>query len=324
MDSVAGMRIFARVVEAGSFSAAGRQLGVAPSSVSRQINDLEYDLGARLFQRTTRKLSLTEAGRLYDQRVRRILLDIDEAKLAVSQIGGAPSGILRLALPASLARLHIVPALAAFRERFSAVQVVLSVTDRMVDLVEGGFDVAIRLGRQRDSSLIARQIGQGRRLVCASPSYLARAGAPEVPEDLAGHDCLTFRTHPGTNAWRFRGADGEREVRVSGGLFADDGQALAAAAIAGLGLVLVPIWLVGPALREGALCQVLSRFAPLPAASPLYAVYAHGRHLPPKVRAFVDFLADRFSGETEWDGRNLAGGPGPTPTSAGAPAPPPR
>ena len=302
MDSVAGMRIFVRVVDAGSFSAAGRQLGLAPSSVSRQISDLEYELGARLFHRTTRKLSLTEAGRLFHERAAQILVEVEEAKLAMSQIGGAPSGILRLTVPASIGRLHIAPALAAFQERFPAVQIVLSMTDRLVDLVDEGFDLAIRVGRQRDSSLIARRIGWGRRVVCGSPSYLEKAGMPKVPADLADHNCLTFRSHPGSNLWSFRGPKGTSKVRVSGGLFADNGEALCAAAVAGLGLILVPNWLVGIEIRRGRLRQVLGKFQVVPEASPLYAVYPHQRHLPPKVRAFVDFLVERFATETEWDG----------------------
>ena len=302
MDSVAGMRIFVRVVDAGSFSAAGRQLGVAPSSVSRRISDLEYELGARLFHRTTRKLSLTEAGRLFHERAAQILVEVEEAKLAISQIGGAPSGILRLTVPASVGRLHIAPALAAFQERFPAVQIVLSMTDRLVDLVDEGFDLAIRVGRQRDSSLIARRIGWGRRVVCGSPSYLEKAGMPRVPADLADHNCLTFRSHPGSNLWSFRGPKGTSKVRVSGGLFADNGEALCAAAVAGLGLILVPNWLVGIEIRRGRLRQVLGKFQVVPEASPLYAVYPHQRHLPPKVRAFVDFLVERFATETEWDG----------------------
>ena len=302
MDSVAGMRIFVRVVDAGSFSAAGRQLGVAPSSVSRQISDLEYELGARLFHRTTRKLSLTEAGRLFHERAVKILVEVEEAKLAISQIGGAPSGILRLTVPASVGRLHIAPALAVFQEKFPAVQIVLSMTDRLVDLVDEGFDLAIRVGRQRDSSLIARRIGWGRRVVCGSPSYLEKAGMPKVPADLADHNCLTFRSHPGSNLWNFRGPKGTSKVRVSGGLFADNGEALCAAAVAGLGLILVPNWLVGVEIRRGRLRQVLGKFQVVPEASPLYAVYPHQRHLPPKVRAFVDFLVERFATETEWDG----------------------
>jgi DNA-binding transcriptional LysR family regulator len=296
------MRIFTRVVEAGSFSEAGRQLGVAPSSVSRQIGDLEEGLGARLFHRTTRRLSLTEAGRLYYERATRIVLEVDEAKLALTQLGGAPSGILRLTVPASVGRLHIVPAMAAFQKKFPAVRFVLSMTDRLVNLVEEGFDLAIRVGHLRDSSLIARKVGSGRRIVCASPEYLDSAGRPKVPADLAEHNCVTFRSHPGTNLWKFRGSDGTSEVRVTGGFFADNGEALCAAALAGLGLILVPEWLVGIEIRDGNLREVLPEYRAVPKASPLYAVYPHQRHLPPKVRAFIDFLAARFAAQPGWDG----------------------
>jgi DNA-binding transcriptional LysR family regulator len=300
MDTIGGMRIFSRVVEAGSFSAAGRQLGAAPSSVSRQINELENDLGARLFHRTTRKLSLTEAGQLYYERASRILIDVDEAKLALSEIGGAPSGILRVTVAASLARLHIMPALADFQSTFPAVKVAVSVTDRMVDLVQEGFDLAIRVGRPRDSSLVARKIGSGRRIVCASPAYLKKAGTPQVPADLANHNCLTFRTHAGSNVWSFRLGKGTLNVRVSGSLFADDGESLVAAAMAGLGLILLPAWLVGVELGEGRLLEVLPEFQIIPKDTPLYALYPHQRHLPPKVRVFIDFLVERFAGETKW------------------------
>lgn len=295
MDSIAAMRVFARVVESGSFSAVGRQLGMAPSSVSRQVGDLEQDLGARLFHRTTRKLSLTEAGRLYHARATRILVEVEEARLAVAQIDGTPSGVLRLTVPAGLGPPHIAPALAEFHRRFPAVKVCLSVTDRLIDLVEEGFDLAVRIGGQRDSSLIARKIASGRRLLAGSPAYLKSAGRPKLPDDLVGHNCLTFRLHPGRSAWAFRGSKGTSEVRVSGSLLADSAETLCAAAVAGLGLVLVPEWLIEEELRDGRLRPVLSDFPPVPASTPLYAVYPHQRHLPPKVRACVDFLAERFA-----------------------------
>ncbi|MEE8210533.1 MAG: LysR family transcriptional regulator [Acidiferrobacterales bacterium] len=302
MDSVAGMRIFVRVVDSGSFSAAGRQLDVAPSSVSRQINELEEELGARLFHRTTRKLSLTEAGQLYYERAARILMEVDEAKLALSQMDGTPSGILRLTVAASIARLHIVPALTAFQQKFPAVKIVLAVTDRLVDLVDEGFDLGIRVGRPRDSSLVARKIGSGRRIVCASPAYLRKAGTLQVPADLVNHNCLTFRAHPGSNVWSFKARKGTSNIRVSGSLFADDGEALVAAAVAGAGLILMPAWLVGMYIRQGQLREVLPKFQVAPKDTPLYALYPHQRHLPPKVRAFIDFLVERFAREVGWDG----------------------
>jgi DNA-binding transcriptional LysR family regulator len=302
MMSLAAVRIFTQVVEAGSFSAAGRRLGLAPSSVSRQVADLEDELGARLFHRTTRRLSLTEPGQVFYARAGKILVDLEEAKLAVAQPGGAPSGILRLTVPGSLGRLHLVPAIADFQEGHPAVKVGLVVTDRLVDLVEEGLDLAIRVGRQRDSSLVARRITTSRRLVCAAPSYLAKAGTPQEPAELASHDCLTFRSHPGANLWRFRGSGGEHQARVSGPLFANDGEALVSAAVAGLGLVLVPEWLVGPDLRAGRLQEVLSDYRASPDATPLYALYHHRRHLPAKVRAFVDYLATRFAPPYDWGG----------------------
>ncbi len=302
MDNLTAMRVFARVAEAGSFSAAGRQLGMAPSSVSRRIADLEDALGARLLHRTTRRLSLSEAGEIYLARVERILLDVDEAALAVARSDGAPSGVLRVTVAASLGRLHLAPALAAFQRLNPGVRVVLGATDRLVDLVEEGVDLAVRVGRQRDSSLVARKIGTSRRLACASPDYLRSAGRPRIPADLARHNCLLFRDHPGAAAWRFDGADGVSEVRVSGSLVSNDGQALTAAATAGLGIVLAPEWLLGPDLKAGRLRPLLSKHRVVPDATPLYAVYPHQRHLPGKVRAFVDFLAARFAPPYDWSG----------------------
>ena len=294
MDSVAGMRVLVRVVESGSFSAAGRQLGMAPSSISRQINELETALGVRLFHRTTRKLSLTEAGQIYYERAGRIITEVDEARLAVSELG-SPTGILRVTIPTGIGRELIVSAVPAFLARYPGVRIVLSMTDYLVDLVEGGFDVGIRVGQLRDSTLKARKIGDSRRVVCASPSYLERAGIPGSPADLEHHNCITFRDHPGHNIWKFRGKSGLMEVRVSGSFFARSADALTAAAVAGLGLVLLPDWNMGLELRQKQLEVVLSKYAAVPEASPIWAVHSHQRHVPPKIRAFIDFLVERFA-----------------------------
>ena len=300
MDSIVGMRIFPRVVEAGSLSAAGRLLGLAPSSVSRQIGDIERALGVRLFHRTTRKLSLTEAGETYYERAHEILQAVDEAKLAVTEERASPSGVLRVATPASIAGLHIAPAVAAFQALYPAVTVALAVSDRMADIVGEGLDIALRLGRLDDSRLVARKLGEARRLVCASPAYLDRAGQPTHPSQLAEHACLTFRQHPGSNLWRFRRGDERVEVRATGPFFADDGATLVSAASVGLGLVLVPEWLAGPQIGTGRLVQVLSDFAAEPDRTPIYAIYAPGPYVAPKIRAFVDFLAQRFGGGYDW------------------------
>ena len=304
MDSLAAMQVFVRVVETGGLSAAGRALGLAPSSVSRRIGELEDMLGVQLLRRTTRKLSLTEAGETYYERSRDIVRAVEEANLAVTEKRAGPSGILRVTASSSVARLHVAPAIAAFQAEFPAVQVVMVVSDRVVDIVGEGLDVAIRVGQLEDSSLIARKVAQSRRLVCASPSYLKRAGIPAHPADLRDHACLTFRRHPGSNLWRFRHGGEKIEVQATGSFFADDGDTLGAAACAGLGVILVPEWIVGLEIGAGNLVEVLADYAPDPAITSLHAVYAPGPYVPPKIRAFVDFLAGRFSGGYGWAERH--------------------
>ena len=293
MDTLGAMRAFAQVVDSGNFSAAARQMGVAISSVSRQVGELEYKLGARLFYRTTRQLSLTEAGQLYYDRVAGILTAVDEATLAVAEKDGSPSGILRLTLPTGIGRYIVASILPNFLANHPNIRTVLSMTDQMIDIVEAGIDLAIRVGPQRDSSLIARRIGVSRRVVCASPGYLESAGTPRAPSDLARHNCLTFRAHPGANAWKFVRPDKTIEVRVTGSLFATNADALTAAAGAGLGLILLPDWNMASELAEGKLVEVLSDWRAVPEASPIFAVYPPQGQLAPKVRALVDFLVDQ-------------------------------
>lgn len=304
MDTLAAMQVFASVVETGGLSAAGRALGLAPSSVSRRVSELEDMLGVRLLQRTTRKLSLTEAGETYYERSREIVRAVEEANLAVTETRAGPSGVLRVTVPASIARLHLAPAAAAFQSQYPAVRLVMSVTDRMVDIVGEGLDVAIRVGQLEDSSLMARKVGEARRLVCASPAYLKQAGHPAHPQDLSDHACVTFRRHPGSNLWRFRRGEEKIEVRATGTFFADDGEALVAAACAGLGLALLPEWLLGPDISNGRLFEVLTDYAADPAKTSLHAVYAPGPYIAPKVRAFVDFLAGRFAHDYAWRERH--------------------
>ena len=292
-ESLASIRIFEQVVEAGSFSAAARQLGVAPSSVSRQVSELEDALGARLFQRSTRRLSLTEAGEVYHEHAVRILSELDEARLAVSQLDGTPTGILRLSVPGSLSRRLIVPAVAAFQARYPAVEVALIVSDQVLDMIENRIDVTVRLGALGDSNLVARKLATVPRHLCASPAYLDRAGEPARPEDLAEHSCLTFRSGPGSNIWSFHGAgDQTVEVHARGRLYANDGESLVAAAAADQGLILVPEWLVKEELDGGQLRSLLPEWTPVPGETPLYALYPLQRHLAPKVRAFIDFMVE--------------------------------
>ena len=292
-ESLTGMKMFERVVESGSFSEAARQLGVAPSSVSRQVGELEDALGVRLFQRSTRRLSLTEAGEIYHERATRILAEVDEARLAVSALDGTPTGILRLSVPGSLSRRLIVPAVAAFQERYPAVEVALIVSDQVLDMIEHRIDVTIRLGALSDSSLVARKLTTVPRRLCASASYLKKAGTPSTPEDLLEHSCLTFRTGAGTNIWNFHGpGTTTREIQARGKLYANDGESLVAAAVAGQGIILVPGWLVKEELERGDLQALLPEWSPVPAETPLYALYPLQRYLAPKVRAFIDFMVE--------------------------------
>jgi DNA-binding transcriptional LysR family regulator len=294
MDMLAAMQVFVSVVETGGVSAGARALGLAPSSVSRRISELEGGLGVTLLRRTTRKLSLTEAGSTYYEHARAIVRDVDNATAAVSGTGAAPSGTLRLSIPSAIAVPLVVPAATAFQAKFPDVRLAMMVTDRVLDVVEEGLDVALRFGRLPDSSLIGRKLGESRRSVCAAPAYLERCGAPDTPAALPAHACLTFRALPGSNPWHFK-KDGENsKVRVSGPLFADHAETLVAAAEAGMGLVLLPEWLTAAALGTGGLVRTMTAWTPQPASTPLFAVHAPGAYVAPKVRAFLDFFAARF------------------------------
>ena len=301
MDKLAAMQVFVRVVEAGGLSAAGRQLGLAPASVSRRINDLEAMLGVKLLQRTTRNLSLTEDGETYYERAREIIKSVEEANLLITA-GKTPSGILRVSTASSLTRLHIAPAIAEFQAQYPNIRIVLRVSDQFVDLVGEGIDVALRIGRQESSSLIARKLGQCRRILCASPRYLNEAGHPQHPDDLSEHACLSYRSHASVNLWQFRKGKQRIDARVTGPFFADDGETLVAAAAAGMGIILVPEWLAGDALRSGRLTEILQDYDAVPAQTPLYALYTPGPYVAPKIRVFVDFLAQRFSQGYDWRG----------------------
>ena len=303
MPTLNAIRLFIATVETGSFSAAGRRLGVAPSSVSRQIASLEDSVGAQLLLRTTRNLSLTEAGRLYFERISRILAELDEATTAVSDLERAPRGILHVNAPVSFGVRHIAPAIPAFLSRFPEVRIELTLTDNFVDLLEVGADVAIRVGELEDSSLIARRLAANHRILCASPAYLARAGTPGQPLDLTAHNCLVYTRHQGNVNWNLEGPGGPVEVRVAGNLRTNNTEALHAAALGGLGVALLPSWLVGHEVQCGRLIQILGGCRASPAAidTAIHALYPANRHLSNKVRSFVDFLVERFTPTPYWE-----------------------
>jgi DNA-binding transcriptional LysR family regulator len=291
--------LFVKVVEAGSFSEAGRQAGLSPSSVSRRIDELEGWVGSALFHRTTRKLSLTEAGRFFFESTHDILLDLEEARTVAGQRQDHPSGLIRLTVPEGM-ETHLSPAFSDFQEQWPEVSLALDFSSRIVDLVGEGFDLAIRVGQMADSTLKSRRIAAAQRYLCASRAYLAEAGTPERPEDLEDHNCLTYRSRPGYNVWRFKTKSGPTDIRASGSFSANSGNALVNAARDGRGIVLSPGWLVGRLLASGDLVEIMPGATPNPARVPLYAVHAYQRFVPPKVRTLVDFLADRFGDDYDW------------------------
>jgi DNA-binding transcriptional LysR family regulator len=299
IDNLSEMAVFARVVQSGGFSAAARDLNLTPSAVSKQIGRLEDRLGARLLNRTTRRQSLTEVGAAFYQRCSRILADVSEAEQAVIDLQGVPRGTLRVNLPVAFGRLRVMPLIPKFLAANPELRIELTFNDRMVDLVEEGVDLAIRVGELRESSLIARRLAPNRRVVCGAPGYFQRAGTPERPADLRGHACLVYSYRAARNTWRFQGPAGAEEVvQVSGKLDSNDGESLRAAALAGLGIGLLPLWLIGEDLCAGRLVHVMTAYhAP---DNAVYAVYPPGRHLSPKVRGFVDLLARHFAGRDPW------------------------
>lgn len=299
MDRLAVFDSFARVAETGSFSAAARALNISKSLVSRQVSWLEAELGARLIARTTRSLTLTEAGRNYYDQVVQILTQIEEADLSVSQLQATPRGKLRVSAPVSFSVLRLARVLPDFLALYPEIEVDVVLNDRRVDLFADGFDLAIRIGKLADSSLIARKLSESKLYVCASPDYLARRGTPKAPADLKGHDCLCYSNADFLTEWRFTGLDGRPlAVEVKGQLHANNGDLLRAAALCGLGFVQLPGFLVDRDLESGALVPVLQPY--MRQEGGIYAVYPHARYLPPKIRVFVDFLAERWGGDPDW------------------------
>jgi DNA-binding transcriptional LysR family regulator len=300
LDKLAALTAFAKVVEQGSFARAADRLGLSTSAVSRHVAELESHLGARLLNRTTRRLSLTESGRAFHERAVQLLADLEEAEAAVTAHALAPRGTLRLTAPITFGERHLAPAIAAFAEQHPQLRFDVDLSDRAVDIVEEGYDLALRIGAVGSAALIARSIGRAQLVCCASPSYVARHGAPVVPEELAGHRCLGYAYLAQRDLWRFTdGAGAERTVRVAGPLVANNGRFVASVAAEGLGIALEPDFIVGDDLRAGRLVALLQGF--VPPSSPIHAVYPSRRHLSAKVRAFVDFLVARFATHAPWE-----------------------
>jgi DNA-binding transcriptional LysR family regulator len=288
MDKLVAMRNFVRITESTSLSAAARTLAISLPVVSRGLTELERGLGVRLFTRTTRSLALTDEGETYRQHCLRILADIDEAESALDQVRATPKGRVTVSAPLQFGRLRVAPLLPAFLARYPDVSVDLLLNDRVVNLIDEGIDVAVRIASLADSTLIARRLGQVRRVVCASPAYLKHYGTPRTPADLRAHNCLV---NVGSNAgdWRFRAGEKEARLRVSGNFVSNSSDALIEAACQGVGLVRVLSYQVEAMLAAKQLVEVLGKFAVT--ATPINAVMSPGRMMLPKVRGFVGYLA---------------------------------
>jgi DNA-binding transcriptional LysR family regulator len=298
MDQSSEMAVFVTVVREAGFSAAARVLHLTPSAVSKQITRLEDRLGVRLLNRTTRRFSMTDEGEAYYQRAVSILADIAETEAMISNRGGAPRGILRLSCSTTFGRLQVVPLLPEFLGRFPEMKLQLSLTDTIVDLVQEGIDVAIRIAELSDSSLVARRLGIDRRIVCAAPSYVKKYGLPKNPEELRNHNCLILNTAQALNDWEFSLGGETRKIHVDGPFEANSGIAVHAATLSGLGIAQLASYVAVPDLKAGRLISCLDEF--VVSQRPIYAVYPHRRHLSPKVREFVNFLVERFTPTPPW------------------------
>jgi len=301
MDTLTSMKVFAAVVENGSFAAASDRLDMSRAMTSKYVAHLEEHLGTRLLQRTTRKLTLTEAGSTYYERCVQILSDISEAEEGALHLNETPRGTLRLTVPVSFGIHHMGAVISDYMKQYPDVKVDILVTDRRVDLLEEGLDMAIRIGALSESGLVARKIASDRLVIAGSPEYLQRHGTPRTPEELARHNCLTYSYAATGDEWRLQGPGGLHAVRVSGSLRATNGDMVKLAALGGVGLMRQPLFLCSEELRSGRLQEVLSEYRSDHLG--IYAVYPSRKHLPAKVRTFVDFIAAAFDLKSEWGSR---------------------
>lgn len=300
MPDTEDFAIFVRVVELGSLSAAGRDMRLSAAVVSNRIARLEKDVGTRLLNRTTRHVSLTEEGSSYYDHCVVILNELEQAESAITSVNAEPRGPIKITAPTVFGRLHVAPHVPRFLERHPQMQVRLHLTDALVDLVQERVDLAIRIAELTDSTSIVRTLAPNRRLIVASPDYLKAHPAPKEPEDLLDHNCLLLR-FPGSKQfrWTLQGREGPVTLRVSGNMDSNSGEALRDWCLAGQGLALKSLWEIVDDLNEGRLVPVLTEFPPPSHA--IYAMYPHSQHVPPRVRAFIDFLAETYGPKPAWE-----------------------
>ncbi|MGF1728518.1 LysR family transcriptional regulator [Photobacterium kasasachensis] len=291
------LRLFVRLSSTHNISLAGQELGLSPAVASSHINKLEQALGVRLVHRTTRKVSLTEEGEAFLPHAEEVLSSVEAARASVGVGSASPTGTLRVSAPASFGRMHLIPALKGFLSLYPGLTVDFRFSDSIVDLVEGGFDIAIRNSELKDSTLIARKLAPDHRIICASPDYLTQFGQPDSPQELGNHQCLNLI---GLENWGFDTPQGRINVKTKGCFRSDNGDAIRDACVDGLGIAMNSTWSVYKHLQRGELVQVLKEY-PFVSDTALWAVYPSSRLLAPKVRAFIDYFADYFGNPTYWD-----------------------
>ena len=298
MDRLTAIKVFVNVVETGSFSAASDRLDISRAAASKYVSQLESQLGGRLLNRTTRHVSLTESGRLYFERCREILHNLEEADGAVTGLAQEPRGTLRISVPTNFASMHLVPLVAKFMQDFPEVKVDMVCSDRHVDLVDEGFDLAVRITNMGDSDLIARRLTRCRHVIVAAPEYLADRPALKTPGDLKQHDCLLYAYTAGS-AWPFAKDGKDYSVKVSSVFKSNNPDVLIEAAVAGMGVAMLPTFLASDAIRRGELQMVLEDYDTMEVQ--IYAVYASRQFLPAKIRVFIDYLTEHISDPPYWD-----------------------
>jgi len=300
METFSAIPVFVAVVEHGSFSQAAIRLGTSKSAVSKRIRELESKLGVQLIHRTTRRLSLTEAGERYAEYAFKAFSAASEGVDSVTQLQGKPKGLLKINTPMSFGRLHIAPLVADFLALYPDIELNMVMDDKVFDLVEGGFDLAIRAGNLQDSSLIARRLAPCRSVICASPDYLAKNPLPLMPDELLKHNCIHYSYFSGGSEWTLLGESEPVKVKISGNYQVNNSEALQQAVLAGLGIAKIPTFIVGKDIAAGKLVPLLTDYD-LPLQT-LYAVFPERRYLPTKVRVFLDFIVDRLGGDRPyWD-----------------------
>ncbi|MCV2403545.1 LysR family transcriptional regulator [Marinomonas sp. C2222] len=291
------LRLFVRIARTQNISQAGQELDISAAVASNYINKLERELGVRLVHRTTRKVSLTEDGADFLPHAEDVLSSVEAARASVGAGNASPTGKLRITVPSSFGRMHLMPAMKGFMEAYPKLEVDCRFSDSIVDLVEGGFDVAIRNAQLKSSSLIARKLATDTRVVCASPDYIRLHGQPKTPKDLRDHQCISLA---GFEHWQFDTPEGKQTIKVHGNFRADHGEAVKDACVQGLGLTICSTWIAYEELRKGSLVKVLTDF-PLVSETDIWAVYPSSRQLAPKVRAFIDYFSSVYGTSPYWD-----------------------